>query len=86
MATLVRLDAYARLVVPPAITRQLGLRQGDLVGLEVTPEGDLRVFTLEKRLASAKGVLREYRRDQESVADELVRERRREARRETDGG
>ena len=86
MATLVRLDAHARLVVPAAIRRQLGLRQGDLVGLEVTPEGDLRVFTLEKRLASAKGVLREYRRDQESVADELVRERRREARRETDGG
>ena len=86
MATLVRLDAYARLVVPAAIRRQLGLRQGDLVGLEVTPEGDLRVFTLEKRLASAKGVLREYRRDQESVADELVRERRREARREADGG
>ena len=86
MATLVRLDAHARLVVPAAIRRQLGLRQGDLVGLEVTPEGDLRVFTLEKRLASAKGVLREYRRDQESVADELVRERRREARREADGG
>ena len=86
MATLVRLDAHARLVVPAAIRRQLGLRQGDLVGLEVTPEGDLRVFTLEKRLASAKGVFREYRRDQESVADELVRERRREARREADGG
>ena len=60
MATLVRLDAYARLVVPAAIRRQLGLRQGDLVGLEVTPEGRLRVFTPEKRLASAKGVFREY--------------------------
>lgn len=85
MATVVRLDEHARLLVPAAMRRQLGIRQGDAVCLEVTPEGELRVFPLEKRLASAKGVFREYRQDQESIADELVQERRREAVREADG-
>ena len=68
----VRLGEHARLLVPAEMRRKLGLRQGDPVCLDLSPEGDLRVLSLEKRLTRAKGLFRKYREAGDSVADELV--------------
>lgn len=82
MAVVVRLDQRARIQVPADLRRRLGLRPGDRVSLEVTTPGELRVTSFSDKLQAARGLFSDYRREGESVVDELLAERRTEARRE----
>ncbi len=82
MAVVVRMDQRARIQVPADLRRRLGLRPGDRVSLEVTAQGHLRVASLRDQLQAARGLFSDYRREGDRAVDELLAERRAEARRE----
>jgi AbrB family looped-hinge helix DNA binding protein len=70
-----------RLVIPADLRRQLGLRAGDSVVMEVE-DGELRVRSLKAAVARAQALVRRYVPAGEGLVDELIRERRAEAARE----
>jgi AbrB family looped-hinge helix DNA binding protein len=70
-----------RLVIPAHVRQELGLNEGDEVILRLT-EGELRILTPESALRRAQALVRQYVSPNRSLADELIRERRQEARRE----
>jgi len=72
------LDAAGRIAIPPAILASWGVEEGEelLVCLE---NGELSVFTRQVGLRAAQEIVRKYVRPDESLADELIAERRREA-------
>jgi AbrB family looped-hinge helix DNA binding protein len=78
----VQLGDRGRLVLPAEIRRRLKLKQGDELVVTVETDGSLR-------LAGARHVVRETRglyksrTGKRSLVDELIAERRKEARRET---
>jgi len=82
---IVQLDERARLLIPSDVRKRLGIRKGDAVALELSPDGALQVLPLRVRLRAAKGLFRSQRRDDESVVDALLEERRAEAVQEHDG-
>lgn len=84
MPWIVRLDERARLLVPSHVRRRLGLRKGDPVAVELTEDGEIRIRPLRDRLRAAKGLFRSWRRDDESVVEALLQERRTETAREND--
>lgn len=70
-----------RLLVPAEFRRALGLSDGDAVIMEV--EGDaLRVRPIKSALRRIQKSLHRYGLDGGSVADELIAERRAEAKRD----
>ena len=72
-----------RLVLPAEIRRAMKLEKGDSVVLEY--DGDeLRVRTMNTVIRRIQEKLRPYRTDK-SIVDELIEERRREARMEDEG-
>jgi AbrB family looped-hinge helix DNA binding protein len=77
----VRLGEGGRLVIPAAIRKELGLKVGDDVILEVD-DGALRVRSLKDAIAHAQALVRRHVPEGRSLADELIAERRREAARE----
>jgi AbrB family looped-hinge helix DNA binding protein len=76
-----RIGDGGRLVIPVRLRRELGLRPGDDVVLEVE-DGELRVRSLRDAIARAQAMVRRYVPEGRSLADELIAERRREAERE----
>lgn len=70
-----------RVVIPSRFRRAAGLKEGDEVILTLDA-GGLRILTPGQAIQLAQGLVRKYVRAGESLADELVRERRREAKRE----
>ena len=77
----VRIGDGGRLVIPAHLRRELGLKAGDDVVLEVE-NGELRVRSLRDAIARAQALVRRYLPEGRSLADELIAERRREAERE----
>ena len=76
-----RLNDSGRIVIPAAMRQKLGIAAGDTVFLTV--DGD--VLKIESHLARVRRVqesLRKYIPAGRSLADELIAERREEARRE----
>ncbi len=67
-----------RLVIPAELRRQLGLRAGDSVVMEVDG-GELRFRSLKAAIARAQALVRRYVTAEDSLVDELIRERRAEA-------
>ncbi len=82
MPIIVSLDEHARLLVPSALRKRIGLRKGDAVSIELTDEGEIRIRPLRNSLQAAKGLFRSQRRADESVVEALLNERRTEAARE----
>lgn len=70
-----------RLVIPAAYRQALGVREGDEVILQLA-QGELRILTLDQALRRAQTLVRRYVPAGRSLADELIQERRQEARRE----
>ena len=70
-----------KLVIPAAMRRELGLSTGDTVLVDVD-DGELRVRSVTRAIQRARAILRKHVPDGESVADELIADRRREAERE----
>ena len=77
---MVKLGPQGRLVIPAAVRRRLGLAPGDEMALRVDDER----LVLEPRAAAAaraQGMFKDLSTEA-SVVDELIEERRSEARRE----
>lgn len=77
----VRMDSAGRIVVPSKFRKAIGVESGN--ELIVTLEGDiLKVRTVESALKNARALLRKRIGPGRSLADELIEERRKEARRD----
>lgn len=79
--TRLRVNENGRVVIPAAFRKALGINIGDEVILRVEDD-ELRITTLKKRLERAQRLVRKYIKPGVSLSDELIAERRREARRE----
>ena len=76
-----RVSENGRMVIPIAFRRAVGINAGDEVILRVEDD-ELRITTLKKRLERAQRLVHKYIKPGISLSDELIAERRREARRE----
>jgi AbrB family looped-hinge helix DNA binding protein len=77
-----KINDNGRIVIPAAIRQRMGLKPGDAVVLTLGNDGVLRV---ESQLAKIRQVQAEFRRFTETgvlASDELIAERRQQARRE----
>ena len=79
----VRLNENGRIVIPAAFREALGIKLGDELVLHLDEDGVL-MTTIELRVARAQRLVRKYVKPGESLVDELIAERRAEARREND--
>jgi len=77
----VELGDRGRLVLPADVRRRLRLEEGDRLILTVEPDGDLRLVALREQVRRLRGLLKDVAPGRD-LADELIRERREEARRE----
>jgi AbrB family looped-hinge helix DNA binding protein len=74
-----RVDSQGRLVIPAAIRKSMGIREGgDEVSLRFE-DGELRVWTIDAGIRRAQAIVAKYVEPGRSLADELIAERRREA-------
>ena len=69
-----------RVVLPAALRKALGVSVGDEVMITLEDDG-LRITTLAKAVTRAQALVRRYVKPSRSLSRELLRERRREARR-----
>lgn len=70
-----------KLVIPAPMCRELGIAGGDTVMIYIA-DGDLRVRSVGKALERARAILRRHVLEGVSLSDELIADRRREAKRE----
>jgi AbrB family looped-hinge helix DNA binding protein len=73
-----RLNENGRVVIPAAFRKALGIKPGDEVILRLD-DGELRISTLKSRLERARRQVRKYVKAGVSLVDELIAERREEA-------
>ncbi len=78
---MVSLGQNGRLVIPAPFRRALGIEAGDELVLSLD-EGQLRISTREQAIARAQAGVRQRVRGDVSLVDELIKERRVEARTE----
>ena len=79
------LGARGRLVLPAAVRRQLELSTGSRLVLTVEPDGSLRLTSARARVERLRGVLAGVSPER-PLTEELISERRAEARAEAEGG
>lgn len=79
--TRLRVNENGRIVIPAALRKALGINSGDELIARVEDD-ELRITTMRKRLERAQRNVRKYIKRGISLSDELIAERRREARRE----
>jgi bifunctional DNA-binding transcriptional regulator/antitoxin component of YhaV-PrlF toxin-antitoxin module len=75
------LEAGGKITLPAAIRKHLGVTDGDLLVLDPQPDGTAVVVALQRVVQQARGILSGTAHGV-SVVDELIAERREEARRE----
>jgi AbrB family looped-hinge helix DNA binding protein len=76
-----RINENGRVVIPAAFRKELGIKAGDEVILRLD-DGEVRISTLKNCLERARRHVRKYVKPGESLVDELIAERREEAKRE----
>lgn len=74
----VRVAAGGRLVIPAEVRQELGIKEGDEVLLS-RDEGGIRIATLKDTVHEVQEYFRQLKKPGESVVDELIRDREREA-------
>lgn len=79
--TRIRLNENGRLVIPASFRKALGINPGDEVVLRLEDD-ELRITTMKHRIARAQRLVRKYVKPGVSLVDELIAERREEARKE----
>ena len=82
MSQAVKIIEGGKLVIPAAMRRAMGIARGDTVVVELLPEGELRVRSLASAVREAQAIVRKSVRPGRSLANELMRERKRDAVRE----
>jgi AbrB family looped-hinge helix DNA binding protein len=70
-----------KLVIPAHFRREMGIVAGDTVVVELT-KGELRIRSLSSAIKKAQAIVREVVPDDVSLADDLIADRRAEAKRE----
>ena len=77
-----RLDRAGRILIPAKLRAELSVRPGDAVVLE-TKGDELHVRPYREAIREAQAIIRQYIPDRDrSLVDELIAERRYEAKRE----
>jgi bifunctional DNA-binding transcriptional regulator/antitoxin component of YhaV-PrlF toxin-antitoxin module len=66
-----------KLVIPASKRRAMGIARGDTVVVELLSDSELRVRPLASAIREAQEIVRRSVRQGRSLADELMRERRR---------
>ncbi len=79
----VKVSEKGRVVLPIQFREAVGIKVGDVVNLELV-DNELRISTFSSRLEKARARLRRLAPQGVSVVDELIAERRAEAKREED--
>jgi AbrB family looped-hinge helix DNA binding protein len=77
----VSLGANGRIVIPAAIRQELGFAAGDTMLMDVE-DGVLRIESYSARIRRIQESLKQYISPDRLLSDELIAERREEARRE----
>lgn len=77
--TKLKVNENGRLVIPASIRKALGINPGDVVVLRLEDD-ELRITTMKKRIEQAQRMVRKYVKPGVSLVDELIADRRREAR------
>jgi AbrB family looped-hinge helix DNA binding protein len=77
----IRVNENGRVVIPASFRKALGIKPGDTVVLRIEND-ELRITTLRQRVAWAQKMVREHIPRSVSLADELIAERRKAAKRE----
>jgi AbrB family looped-hinge helix DNA binding protein len=78
-----RISANGRVVIPAELRRQMGLQVGEAVVMEVV-DGVLRVEPQGTRIRRVQESLRRLIPPERCLSDELIADRREEARHETE--
>jgi AbrB family looped-hinge helix DNA binding protein len=76
-----RVNNNGRLVIPAQFREALGIKAGDFVVVRLEDD-ELRVMTIKRRIQRAQQIVRKYIKPGVSLVDELLAERRAEARKE----
>lgn len=77
----VKLVEGGKLVIPAAFRREMGIKPGDTLIVEMD-EGELRVRSLPSAIQRVQARMRELNPEGRSLVEELIAERRAEAARE----
>ena len=77
----VELGDRGRIVIPAEVRRRLGLKEGDKIALTVEPDGEIRLLSFREVARRARGMFAHIAPGR-SLVDELIAERREEARME----
>jgi AbrB family looped-hinge helix DNA binding protein len=76
-----RVNENGRVVIPAEFRKALGVGPGDEV-IWHWEDNELQITTMKRRIQRAQRLVRKYVKPGVSLVDELIAERRREARRE----
>ena len=79
--TRMRINENGRIVIPASYRKALGVKTGDEIILRVEDD-ELRITTMKRRIERAQRIVRKYVKPGVSLSDELIAERREEAKRE----
>jgi antitoxin PrlF len=74
----VRIEGKGRVVIPASFRSALGLKIGDEIDLRIE-DNEIRISTLQSRLAKSRQRLRKFVKPGRLLSDELIAERRRAA-------
>ena len=76
-----KLTKGGRLVIPVSFRRELGLKPGDEVVLRLV-DGEVRIRTRREAIREAQAIVRRHVKKGRSLVEELLQERRSEAKRD----
>lgn len=77
-----RINENGRIVIPAEIRQKMGLKPGDTVVMKLDADGELRIESHRARIRQIQESLRHLIPADRLLSDELIAERREEARRE----
>lgn len=73
-----RIEGKGRVLIPASFRSALGLKVGDEIDLRIE-DNEIRISTLQTRLAKSRERLRKFVKPGRRLSDELIAERRRAA-------
>lgn len=81
LETRTRINPNGRVVIPASYRKALGIKVGDEVILRMEDD-ELRITTMKRKIERAQRIARKYVKPGVLLSDELIAERREEAKRE----
>jgi AbrB family looped-hinge helix DNA binding protein len=78
----IQLGERGRIVLPARVREALSLHPGDRLVLTVEKSGEMRLTSLARQIESGMGLFKHIAPKGRRISDELIADRRREAKRE----